>query len=295
MKRVAITGLSGVIGQILSEEISPKVEAIDLFNKTKYTNSKKIKRHMHFNLLDKNRISLVLRRVKPDIVIHMAAITHIDACEKDRKNGRNGVVWRTNVEGTYEIAKFCAKYKKHLILLSTECVFDGKQRRFSENSQKNPLSWYGITKSEAEDLALASGAPVTIIRSVVAYHEKDRGKTIYGKILKELRAKKRISSVTDQLLTPTYTHDIVKAINGIVERKLLGIYHVIPKKSLSPYEFALLIAKKDHFPRSHIQKTTLKKYYGEKRASLRLHYACLSGNETNKILNFIPKNPEDIL
>jgi len=295
MKTVAITGLNGVIGQILGQDITSKIEVVDLFNKIKYSGSKKIKKHTHFNLLDKNRISSVLKRVNPDIVIHMAAITHIDACEKDRKNGENGIVWKTNVEGTYEIAKFCAKYKRHLILLSTECVFDGKQKTFSENSQKSPLSWYGITKSEAEDLALKSGAPVAIIRSVVAYHENDGGKTIYGKILNELQVKKHIFSVTDQLFTPTHTHDIAKAINRIVERKLLGIYHVVPKKSLSPYEFALLIAKKNNFPRSRIEKTTLKKFYDEKRASLRLRYACLSGNETSKILNFIPKNPEEVL
>lgn len=295
MKKIAITGLNGVIGGILIKEISNEARIIDLFHKTKYPDLKRIQRHAHLNLLDKNKISTILKRLDPDVVIHMAAITHIDACEEDKANGKRGIVWKTNVEATGEIAKFCAKYKKHLIFLSTECVFNGKQKTFSENSKKNPINWYGVTKDEAEKLILFSGAQSAIIRSVVAYHKNDNKKTIYGKIADSLKSKKQISAVVDQLFTPTYTYDIARAINKVIENRLLGIYHVAPKKSLSPYDFALLVADRNNVPRSHIQKTTLKKFYDEGRANLRLRHACLSGNKTNKILHFIPKSPKEAL
>lgn len=295
MKKIAITGLSGVIGQILSEEISPKAQIIDLFRKTEYSGPARIQKHIHFDLLDKAKISTILKRVNPDIIVHMAAITHIDRCEKDKKQGKDGIVWKTNVEGTREIAQFCGKHKIPLIFLSTECVFDGKQKFFSENSKKNPINWYGTTKNEAEDVILSSGAPVTIIRSVVAYHINDNKKTIYGKILNELKSKNHVSAVNDQLFTPTHTYDIVKAINYVIDNKLLGIYHVAPKKSLTPYDFALLVADKNKYSRKFVSKITLQSYYDPKSAALRLRHACLSGTKSDKIFKFIPANPESVL
>lgn len=295
MKKVAITGLSGVIGKVLIEEIPKKYQIIDLFHQKQYEGSIRIKKHFHLDLLNRDEIRKVLEFVKPGVIIHLAAVTHIDRCEKDKILGKKGKTWKINVEGTREIAEYCAKHKIHLIFLSTECVFDGKQKYFSEDSIKNPINWYGVTKSEAEDLLLASGAPVTIIRSVVAYHKNDSGKTIYGKILNDLKTKKNISAVKDQLFTPTHTYDIVKAINKVIENKLLGIYHVAAKKSLSPYDFALLIAGKNKYSRNLVKKTTLQSYYDSKRAVLRLRHACLSGQKSNKILKFIPVNPESIL
>lgn len=295
MKKVAITGLNGVIGRILCEEITSKMQIIDLYHKQKYSGSAKIKKHVRLDLLKTDSIISILEPVKPDIVIHMAAITHIDVCETDKKNGKNGNVWKINVDGSHEIAKFCANNKIPLIFLSTECVFDGKQKYFSENSKKNPINWYGFTKSEAENAILSSGAPVTIIRSVVAYHKNDNNKTIYGKILKELKSNKEIYAVDDQLFTPTYTHDIVYAIEQVIEKNLRGIYHVASKKSLSPYKFALMVAEKNNYPKILVKKTTLKSYYDSEKAALRLPNSSLSGIKTNKTLHFIPSHPKDIL
>ena len=291
MMKIAVTGLSGVIGNVFISEIPSNFEIIDLYNKSKSV-SPKIKKHVYFNLFDKTNIVKKLEKIKPDVVLHMAAITHIDKCEKDKKNGKNGKVWRINVDATEEIAKYCKKNEILIVFLSTECVFDGKKRFYIESSKKKPINWYGYTKDKAEQMLLKSKAPVAIIRSVVAYHKEENNKTIYGKILNDLKSQKYISAVTDQLFTPTYTYDIVKAINNVIENKMLGIYHIAPKKSLSPYDFALLVADKNKYSRSHVKKTTLKSYYDSKRAALRLRYACLSGQRSSKILKFTPVNPE---
>src|SRR3990167_7390806 len=130
MKIIAITGLNGVIGKILGEEIPATDQIVDLYHSKKYSGHAKVYKHLKLDLLKKDKISNVLKKVKPDVIIHLAAITHIDRCEKDKKNGKNGEVWKVNVEGTAEIAKYCAKHKIQLIFLSTECVFDGKQKYF---------------------------------------------------------------------------------------------------------------------------------------------------------------------
>ena len=295
MIKVAITGLNGVIGNVLASELSKDSQIIDLFHTAKYSGKTNLYKYIKLDLLKKNEISKVLDKANPEIIVHLAAITHIDKCEKDKKNGKKGKVWRTNVDGTGEIAKFCAKNNIPMIFLSTECVFDGESKYFSERAKKKPLNWYGFTKSEAEDIAISSGAPVAIIRSVVAYHKNDSGKTIYGKILKELKSKKKVEAVSDQLFTPTYTYDIVKSIKIIMEKKLKGIFHVAPARIISPYELAVLIAKANNFPSHLVKATSINSYYGIKRGSLRLRNSSLLGRKTNKVLNFTPRNPENVI
>lgn len=292
-KKIAITGLSGVIGKVLSKNLNEYSEIIDLFNHKRSYGSKKF--HVKLDLLKKDRIYKVLQKVNPDVIVHMAAKTHIDACEEDKKRGKKGNTWKLNVDATTEIARYCRDYKKFIIFLSTECVFDGKRKFFGEKAKKNPINWYGFTKSEAEDIIMSSGIRFAIVRSVVAYHENDFGKTIYGQILSKLKSKKPVSAVYDQQFTPTHTDDIVFAIKKIIDNNLTGIYHVAPKKSLSPYDFAKIVAKKNNYSYSTILKKDLVSFYDLKRASLRLKNASLSAKVSNKKLGFTPKNPENIL
>lgn len=295
MKRIAITGLNGAIGKNLAEELNQEFSIYDLYHTKKYSGKAKIAQHVKFDLLSKNKVKNSLQKIKPDIIIHLAAITHIDNCEKDKINGKNGIVWKTNVEGTNEIAKYCVRKNVQLIFLSTECVFDGKKLFFDEKSTKSPINWYGKTKSEAEECILSLEAKAAIIRSVVAYHQNDNKETIYGKILSDLNSNKEVKSVYDQNFTPTYMDDIVKAINSVARRNLTGIFHVVPLKTTTPYDFAKLVAKRNNVPLKNVKKTTLFKYYGKEKSSLRLKNASLSGIKTNRILDFIPRNPEDAL
>ncbi len=295
MKKIAVTGLSGVIGSILAKELVKNRKIIDLYHLKKHTNLNGIKIHMPIDLAKKNSVSNALSETGPDIIVHLAAITHIDECEKDRTNGKSGKVWKTNVEGTREIAKYAAQNNVPLVFLSTECVFDGSKEFFEEKSMKEPINWYGVTKSKAEDAILKSGAKAAIVRSVVTYYKNRNAKTIYGKILHELQTKRKTSGVVDVLFTPTHTHDIVKAITTIIDKKLVGIYHVAPKKSISPYDFAKLVAKANDISEDNVKKITLAKLYGKDRALLRLTHSSLSGEETVKKLNFVPRSPNAAL
>jgi dTDP-4-dehydrorhamnose reductase len=293
--RIAITGLNGVIGRILVRELPKNITIIDLYHTKPFSGSNRVHEHAHCDLMKKDSISSVLESVTPTMIIHMAAMTHIDACEDDKKNGKNGIVWKTNVQGTHEIAKFCAKHNIPLIFISTECVFDGKKEFFDENEKKNPINWYGTTKNEAEEQIFLTGAPASIIRSVVAYHEDDENKTLYGKMLQVVNANNILTVVNDQLFTPTYTYDIVGAIKKIVNDSLQGIFHVAPKNAITPYEFARLLVNKHHISESVIKRTTLQALYGTERALLRLKNSSLLANQSSKRLSRTPKNPHEVI
>jgi len=294
-RKIAVTGLSGVIGQVIVRSLPKSFQIIDLFHHTPFSAKKRSITHAYLDLQNNEQTKATLAKVAPDAIVHLAAITHIDACERDKHFGKSGIVWKINVEGTAAIAEYCAKHNVHLSYLSTECVFDGTKKLHDENSPKNPINWYGKTKSEAEDRILLSECRAAIIRAVVAYHLKDNGKTIYGKLFNQLRYHDEVSAVSDQYFTPTHTYDIGKAVNRIVERGLTGIYHVAPSVRVTPYDFAKLIAKKHGFHKKKIRKTTIRSLYGKDAASLRLKNACLSGARSNKKLGISPKSPHKVI
>lgn len=291
MKRIAVTGLHGALGK----HMIPKNEAalIDLFHEHPAHISET--QHQQCNLSRPSEIASILTRVHPDVMVHMAALTHIDRCESDRKHGKDGEVWKVNVDATAHIAQYCAQTGTPMIFLSTECVFDGEKAFFAEHDHKNPRNWYGVTKSAAEDAVLSSGAPAAILRSVIAYHENDEGKTMYGKIHQAFRAGAPFRAVRDQQITPTYIPDILYAIDVCIEKKLVGIFHFAPKISTTPFDFARAIAKKIGIDDSLVQPTILLEYFGKERANLRLQHACLAMDETVRTLDFRPKEVHEVL
>jgi dTDP-4-dehydrorhamnose reductase len=137
-KRIAITGLNGVIGKKLADALTSDSFVIDLYHNTSSKN--KANKRIFLDLSKKRNIAKALDEAMPDIIVHMAAITHIDGCEDDRKKGKEGIVWKVNVEGTNEIARFASKNNVPIIFLSTECVFDGKKEYFAENDKKKPIN-----------------------------------------------------------------------------------------------------------------------------------------------------------
>lgn len=293
MKKIAITGLSGTIGMRMLSDLPSGLEIYDLYHAHKESSENII--HKHIELLNSKSLFNRLNQINPDIVIHMAAITHIDRCEEDRRNGQEGEVWKVNVGSTDTISKYCGKNKKEFIFLSTECVFDGEEQFYNEKSLKNPKNWYGQTKSEAENIIQSNCPDSAIIRAVITYHENDQERTLFGKILQLLKSGKSFGAVTDQFITPTYTDDIVRAINILIKNHESGIFHISPETKTTIYDFALKIANKFNFNQSLVIGQTLEEYFGEERARLRLKNSCLNGEWTKSKLNFASLTIDQVL
>ena len=106
------------------------------------------------DITDKSSVDSFFRAGDFSHLILFSAFTDVDASEKERGN-KNGIVWKINVGGTQNIVEASEKYKKKLIFISTDFVFDGTRGPYSEDDQtSNPdkVSWYGVTKIEGENL-----------------------------------------------------------------------------------------------------------------------------------------------
>ncbi|MEP7167010.1 MAG: sugar nucleotide-binding protein [Candidatus Woesebacteria bacterium] len=282
MPTIAITGLSGEVGQFLLQEISSKVSVVDLFH-TKPTVDSRVVSNFRFNLNDRIRMRRTLKKIHPDVFVHLGAFTHIDACEVDRINGENGIVWQTNVDSTAQIARYCAQTNTHLIFLSTECVFDGVKKSYTKSDHPSPINWYGITKAAAEKVICDSGCSYTILRAVIAYSPTAKS-SLWQKISSKLKNGSQVRMANDHWMTPTYFPDIALAIRKCVQKKPRGIFHVSALKLLTPYSFACKIAASLGYSKALIQSVPLESIIGKKKSELRLKFACLDSKESEKAL-----------
>ena len=166
--KILATGLTGLVGSRLTELLGDAYEFENLSRET------------GINILDKQLVSDVVSASAAQIVLHIAAKTNVDGCELDKEKDKevlgksakeqeetwkNGeTAWGINVFGTQNVVEACKKNNKKLVYISTDFVFDGTKKHYSEEDIPNPLNWYAKTKYEGEKLIQASGLDYIIAR-----------------------------------------------------------------------------------------------------------------------------------
>lgn len=176
---------------------------------------------------------------KPQIIVHGAAMTQVDACELDKQSCYN-----VNVSATRFLIDAAKVVGSKIIYLSTDFVFDGKSGPYKEDDEPSPVNYYGSTKVVAENAVKKSGLRWSIVRTVLVYGQTlpSTRSNIVAWVKENLEAKKSIKVVSDQQRTPTYVNDLVDGIVRVITRQAEGIYHIAGRELLSPYHMALKIA-----------------------------------------------------
>lgn len=186
-------------------------------------------------------VQQMILEFSPDIIIHGAAMTQVDDCEKNKE-----LCHRINVEGTALLVSAAEQSGSKFCYLSTDFVFDGKAGPYREEENTSPINYYGKSKEIAEQLVSNSQLTWSIARTVLLYGKADhikRSNFIYW-VKDNLEAGKKINVVNDQLRTPTYIPDFVDGILKIIESGAEGIFHISGEDQLTPYEMAIAVA--DH-------------------------------------------------
>lgn len=236
--RVLITGSNGMLGQravefYMSKEnvdlLATSVEEKSVIDSVDYVSS---------DVKDRDEIKKVIYDYCPDFVVHTAAFTNVDLSEKMREEA-----WKINVKGVEYIAEAARAIDAHIIHISTDYVFDGKDGPYSENAKPNPVGYYGRTKLASENALRISGTFFTILRTNVLYGIAHNSRPDFVRwVFNSLNKKEKIRIVKDQINNPTFIDDLVQGINKIIEFKKTGIYNIGGKEYLSRYDFTLRIA-----------------------------------------------------
>lgn len=178
--------------------------------------------YVGLDITDQAAVQKAIEEAKPDVVIHCAAWTAVDAAEDEDKQA---TVRRVNVDGTRNIAEACKALDCKMLYLSTDYVFDGQGTEPWQPDCKDykPLNVYGQTKLDGE-LAVASTLDkyfIVRIAWVFGLNGKNFIKTMVnvGKTHDEVRV------VCDQIGTPTYTYDLARLLVDMCETEKYGYYH----------------------------------------------------------------------
>ncbi len=241
MKKILVTGSHGLLGQKITSLILSSGRA-SLIATSKGQNRYPEKQgytYIEMDLSNENDIARVFRSVNPDVVINTAAITNVDICEIEREQCR-----LINTDAVKTLALLCCETGAHLIHLSTDFVFDGKEGPYREDAQPNPLSFYGRSKADTEDYLKSSSCRWTIIRTILVYGiTGDMSRSNFVLWAKSsLEKNKNISVVNDQWRMPTLAEDLAEACLRVAERGVTGILHISGGDMKSIHELVLEVA-----------------------------------------------------
>ncbi len=266
--RILITGLGGMLGSDLLKILSGSHQVFGIGRKKRKFSSRKVS-YFSVNLSDLISLKKCLAKIKPDIVIHSAAKTHVDDCElKPLEAYQQNVLATQNL---IEAVKFC---RPRFIYVSTDYVFNGSKRSgYSEKDFVGPLNVYGATKLLGERMVQNSGLKWSIIRTSWLYGLN--GPNFVTTIMRLAREKKNLKVVSDQNGSPTYTKDLAFAIKRIVEKKNTdGILNVTNFGVTNWNAYAKQILKESGI--NHVKVGAIKTKASD-RPALRPQYSILTG------------------
>ena len=240
-RRLLVFGANGMLGQRVIEFYQSLGDVEILGSSVEEKSFNENLNYIKSDISDRNEVKKIVYDFCPDVIVNAAAFTNVDLSESERETA-----WKINVKGVEYLAEAARVIDAHLIHISTDYIFDGKNGPYLESDTPDPLGYYARTKLASENAIKISGAKNTIIRTNVLYGTTKYGRPDFVKwVVDSLKGKKQIRIVTDQINNPTFIDDLVQAINSIIEFRKEGIYNIGGSEFLSRYDFTLMIA--DHF------------------------------------------------
>lgn len=211
-------------------------------------------------------------------------MTNVDACEDDKENCD-----ALNVNAVRYLKEYSEENNTHLIHISTDFIFDGKQGYYKETDKPNPLNYYGLSKLKSEEILINSKIDYTILRTILVYGKVCNMKrnNIVLWVHKMLSEEKEITIVNDQFRMPTYVEDLAKACKISMDKKATGIFNISSNKLVSIYEIAQQIADIFELQKDLIKPISTKTL---NQTALRPLKTGFNLEKTIKKLGFYPKS-----
>jgi len=249
--KVLITGANGQLGQELVKVFQKDwvVVATDTPN---------------LDITNKDLVEEVIGKEKPDIIIHCAAWTNVDAAAENPEGAM-----RVNGEGTRNLCEAIKKvngrqttdnrrqtidYRPQtmdhsgqwtvdrrpiFVYISTNEVFDGEKKTpYTEDDEPNPINAYGESKVAGEQYCQEIlGENCLTVRSSWLYGPASEN-NFPNKILKKAEEQGFLGVTSDEVAVPTYAPDLAKGIKELVKKGAGGIFHLVNEGQASRYDWA---------------------------------------------------------
>lgn len=233
--KILITGAGGQLGSALVRELQ-KTYAITAAN------------HASLDICDRHSVERKIEALRPAAVLHCAAWTDVDACEKDPERAV-----AVNTNGARNVATVCARTETWMVYFSTDYVFDGLgPRPYREDDVATPVNVYGRSKLTGEEAVAAAGCPWTVIRTAWLYGRP--GRNFVRSIVEAARSRMNnrtgepLRVVSDQIGNPTWVDDLAHQVRVILAHDLFGRYHAAAHDHCSRYDLARAVIQELALP-----------------------------------------------
>jgi dTDP-4-dehydrorhamnose reductase len=219
--RIAITGHRGQLGSALRQIlVGQEILGLDL---------------PEFDITDSHSTREAISEFRPAVVIHAAALTDVDGCERNPE-----LAFQVNTLGTQNVALVCDRVGATMVLISTNDVFDGTLgRAYYEWDTPTPQSVYARSKAAAEFYVRALLRRFYIVRTAWVYARG--GSNFVTKIVAAAKRLGALKVVTDEVSTPTHAPDLAEAILQLLRTEHYGIYHFTNSGLCSRFDWACKI------------------------------------------------------
>jgi len=225
--RILVTGANGMLGTDLCCLLEQSGHEVIRSSQRENTES-----DVTLDILDFASTRATLRQHKPEMLIHTAAYTHVDGCERDPDRA-----FQINALGTWHVAAACAEQDIPLVYISTDFVFDGRKTTpYTEFDTPNPINHYGASKLAGEQAVQKLCRRHYIVRTQWLFGV--HGKNFPGTILELAQKRNELPVVVDQRGSPTSTLALSRALIKLLDSPLYGTYHIACKGECSWFEFA---------------------------------------------------------
>ena len=241
MRTVLVTGSNGLLGQKITERLLT-TNQFKLVATALGPNRYPVKAgyvYAEMDILDPDNVKKVVEKYQPDAIIHTAAMTNVDTCEAEQE-----LAYQLNVEAVKTLVEICELHNIQLVHLSTDFIFDGAHGPYDELAAPNPLSYYGITKLEAEEVIKSSTCRWAILRTIIVYgivSDMSRSNIVLW-AKGALEKGNPINVVNDQWRMPTLAEDLADCCLLAVEKAARGVYNASGKDMMSISELVERVA-----------------------------------------------------
>ncbi|MBP7006514.1 MAG: NAD(P)-dependent oxidoreductase [Candidatus Pacebacteria bacterium] len=225
-KKILITGGNGMVG-------SQAKFGIKLSRK-------------QFDITNISSIEKAVKKYKPNVILHLGAMTNMLGCEEDPKQA-----YKINVKGTENLARICKENNIKLVYLSTCAVFDGRKKTpYNEKDKPKPLNVYGKTKLQGEIVSQLILPNVLIIRTGWLFGGGKKDTKFVKKVFYNLKIGKEVKAVSDRNGSPTYIPDLLYTVKKLIDKDSIGIFHIVNNGTASYFDIAKEVKKLGKFKSS---------------------------------------------
>lgn len=212
-----VTGAGGLLGRTVAELLQGSDE-VHAFT------------HAQLDVSDDAAVDAAFRAARPDLVVHCAAMTNVDACEREPDKA-----WAVNADGPRFVAAAAAEVGAEIVAVSTDYVFDGEKGSYVETDEPNPVQVYGRAKLAGEGRVREANPRHYVVRSAWIFGPS--GHNFLSQLPRLVRESDEVKVLGDQWSSPTYAPDLARAIADVSGTGRYGTYHVTNAGGCSHAEF----------------------------------------------------------